>query len=322
MVRFNIRAVGIGGTEELFLKFFANSESYSTYQIYTKMEKGMAYKNVHTRVKRLLELNLITQMEVKKGAKFYKISPYGLIHYISYIITENHRFIIYNLDNPVMQYLLLQIFEKDTVNDFWNLKEFHSREIMQYLHDCCYITRNACKTIWQRINRYGVGDLLPKGDILHKYYTCLYKKLPIDELVLKEINEYQSKIKKIVSDDVTTTTTTTSNQYKELKIYYSSRFRNDSEPFLLREIYSFLLNNIAWPIEDKAESLVFNILAGLGEIVQKDDIYNQEKLEEITQYMRDFSLRKMMRDKSFFNIASEIEKDYDSGFKQLLYYHH
>ena len=142
--------VGIGGTEELFLKFFANSESYSAYQIYIKMEKGMAYKNVHTRVKRLLELNLITQIEgeFKKGAKFYKISPYGLIHYISYIITENHRFIIYNLDNPVMQYLLLQIFEKDTVNYFWNLKEFHSREIMQYLHDCCYITRNACKTIW------------------------------------------------------------------------------------------------------------------------------------------------------------------------------
>ena len=145
------------------------------------------------------------------------------------------------------------------------------------------------------------------------------KKLPIDELVLKEIDEYQSKIKKIISDDVTTTK---SNQYKELKNYYSSRFRNDSEPFLLSEINRFLLDNIVWPIEDKERSLVFNILAGLGEIVQKDDIYNQEKLEEIMQYMRYFSIRKMMRDKSFFNIASEMKKDYDSGFKQLLYYHH
>jgi hypothetical protein len=78
----------LGSAEVNILNIFAKSDSQSAHGILKELKaavrhtgKDPGYKDVHKRVKRLLQLKLIYQTEnhFERGTKHYKITPYGLI---------------------------------------------------------------------------------------------------------------------------------------------------------------------------------------------------------------------------------------------------
>ena len=105
----------LGSAEIEILTIFAHSKSQSVYGIFKELERlaktwrrerSSAYKDVHKRVKRLVHLKLIDQIfeeHYERGAKHYKITPYGLITYASRVLTDDHRYITYNKENTVIQ---------------------------------------------------------------------------------------------------------------------------------------------------------------------------------------------------------------------------
>jgi len=74
------KMVNLGITEDTFLYLFS-LRPYSTYDIMKKLPQKMAYKNVHTRVRRLKELGLIDFYANKydgRAAILYQITESGL----------------------------------------------------------------------------------------------------------------------------------------------------------------------------------------------------------------------------------------------------
>jgi hypothetical protein len=67
--------------------------------------------------------------------------------------------------------------------------------------------------------------------------------------------------------------------------------------------------------------LAFNIVSQLGEMVINSKIESQDKLEELFEWERDYSLRHMLKDKRFIELVRALKKEFDIGYKQFLYYH-
>ena len=67
--------------------------------------------------------------------------------------------------------------------------------------------------------------------------------------------------------------------------------------------------------------LAFNIVSQLGEMVINSKIESQDKLEELFEWGRDYSLRHMLKDKRFIELVRAVKKEFDIGYKQFLYYH-
>lgn len=74
-------------------------------------------------------------------------------------------------------------------------------------------------------------------------------------------------------------------------------------------------------LEEKAKSLVFNIVSSLGDIVDSEKIVYQEQLEELFHLQRDVAFLHIVKDKKFFRVLTELRKDFDLGYNQFLYYH-
>ena len=73
------------------------------------------------------------------------------------------------------------------------LKPFPALDIEQYLHDCCSITINVCKSLWTRFERYNISDILPPDDIIQKYMPHLDNR-PVEQYVLDDIKEYEKRL--------------------------------------------------------------------------------------------------------------------------------
>lgn len=154
-----------------------------------------SYKNTHKRVKRLAQLKLIEEIKghFERGAKHYRVSTYGLISYVGRIITESEGHIKNNKKDIVIQCLLLQFFEEETIDSFYLLKAFPTIEIGNYLHDCCSVTISICKEIWNRIKRSQIEDILPSDEVIQKYMTYLDGK-KVDKSILNEVIEYEKRL--------------------------------------------------------------------------------------------------------------------------------
>ena len=188
------------------LDYFANNESQSVYGIFKELKgeaeeygriKSSAYKDVHKRVKRLAQLKLVEQINehFDRGAKHYRITPYGLITNLDMAMGDDDEFILMNKENIVIQSLLLQFFEEQTIDSFYLLKEFPTRDIGNYLYECGSITRDTCKKFWTKFNRYKITDILPSDDVIQKYMAYLDGKL-VDQNVMNEIKEYERRLEK------------------------------------------------------------------------------------------------------------------------------
>ena len=84
-------------------------------------------------------------------------------------------------------------FEDETIDSFHLLKPFPALDIEQYLHDCCSITINVCKSLWIIFERYNISDILPPDYIIQKYMPHLDNR-PVEQYVLDDIKEYEKRL--------------------------------------------------------------------------------------------------------------------------------
>jgi hypothetical protein len=73
-------------------------------------------------------------------------------------------------------------------------------------------------------------------------------------------------------------------------------------------------------LEDKARLLTFDVIYELGDIINLQEIKSFNELEELLAGGRDHSLRNMLKDKKFLEMVKSIKQNFDSGYKQFIYY--
>ncbi|MGH9965345.1 MAG: hypothetical protein ACRD5E_11040 [Nitrososphaeraceae archaeon] len=346
------RPPDLGEMEYRILDYFAFSESQSVYGIFKelKMEateygrtRSSAYKDVHKRVKRLSQLQLIEKVNehFERGAKHYKITPYGLITNLDMAMGDDDEFILMNKENVVIQSLVLQFFEEQTIDSFHLLKEFPTRDIGDYLHECGSITRDICREFWTRFDRYKIADILPPDYVIQKYMAYLDNK-SVDLNIQNEIRKYEERLEKRLkrcntdgdseNKELARTVDFYNREYFQFhtKKYYEMHSNNpfirdfgkDRPPFPLLYIYYDIVVLLGNRLEEKTRLLAFSLVSQLGDLINSYKIQNKEDLEEnILEERRDYSLRYMLKDKKIIDLIKDIKVDFDTGYKQFMYYH-
>jgi hypothetical protein len=331
------------------LTIFASSESQSAYGIFKELkrlakmwhrERSSGYKDVHKRVKRLVHLKLIDQIEehFERGAKHYKITPYGLITYAGRVLTDDHAYITYNKENTVIQSLLLEFLEEETIDSFYKLKEFPGADIGEYLQECCSMTADICKNFWTKIERYKITDILPDDYTIQKYMSYLDGK-PVDRHILDEIEKYRKRLAaKLTSNEESDKRELTNEVdwynrkyfsaqairgYEEYKLTepYSRISLEERPPFPLLDIFQNIGVRLVVGLNQKTELLAFNIVSILGNIITNSKIKTQDELEDYLERRVDYSLSHILKDKRFMELVRTVKEEFDTGYKQFLYYH-
>jgi hypothetical protein len=140
----------IGPLEEEFLEFILRGTS-SAYQIFSRLKKEkdmspIAYKNVHRRIKKLLELNMIeeikTQNGFKHGARNFRLNTRGIVYIFSELGVphKNEILLSYYSENTLFKTFLYPYLETNTIKSAtYSLLKV----IENYLEECCRITRYA-----------------------------------------------------------------------------------------------------------------------------------------------------------------------------------
>jgi hypothetical protein len=91
----------------------------SDERIVKKSDCCYIIKNIHKRVRRLVELQLIEELDThfERGAKHYKITLYGLISYFDYLgVEQGANTILRNKDSILIKSLVLQFFKEETIH--------------------------------------------------------------------------------------------------------------------------------------------------------------------------------------------------------------
>jgi hypothetical protein len=131
----------------------------SVYKLYSKLKEErhpMAYKNVHRRIKKLFESNLIEEIKAedgfKHGARNYKVATRGLIYLFSqaYVPHEKSIFLSYS-ENVLFRTFVYPYFERRTIKSAtYGLY----RLIRNYLEQACQTTRYALERIAAFLTEY------------------------------------------------------------------------------------------------------------------------------------------------------------------------
>lgn len=189
--------VTLGSAERRFLNEMMGKPKsvYSIRSILKDSGHTMAYKNVHTRIKRLEELNLIEKASGKArhgrhGAINYQLTTQGMLYQVSRFVNIDESlswsdFLDYHSDNVIFETLVLPYFEKDTIKRA-GVKLYFA--IVLYLGDCYNITLDAADRIRKAIEEHNKDD--------QEYYT---KRLKEDlewqprEFVLKLVTNFLRK---------------------------------------------------------------------------------------------------------------------------------
>ena len=272
-----------------------------------------------------MKLKLIYQIggQFKRRAKHYRITPYGLITSLAKVVSEDHRHIVYNKDNIVIRSLLLEFFDEQTIDSFYFLKEFPTRDIEDYLHDCCSIITDVCKNFWTKFESYNIMDILPSDDIIQNYMSYLEGK-KVDEHILEVIKEYEKRLmKRLCNNGESTELVRAVDRYNDLvnsgfynKMVSSSvNCLEEKPPFPLLDIYFKVVSDLSIRLEEKTRSLAFSLVSELGQGV--NSLGKGEDEELLWSYNRDLSLIHVFKDKRFIELVNALKKDFDMGYKQL-----
>lgn len=299
----------LGPVEFEMLEYFACRISASTYEVFKMLNttslatrnKPVPYQNIHKRVKRLLQLKLIEEIkgQFERGAKFYKVSTYGLMSYAGTVTTESDGYIKNNKNDIVIQCLLLQFLEEKTIDSFHLLKDFPTREIGDYFHDCCSVTVSTCKELWNKIRQYQIDDILPSDEVIQKYMSYLDDK-KVDQSVLNEIIQYEKRLLRKSQNDENLRLIS-----HELKDKRSASKKGRFPPFPLDEIYDHILCRLRFQLEAKIKSLAKTLVIHLSEM----DIESKAQ--------KDDSLAAILTDKKFLKWVDLMKKDFDKDYENF-----
>jgi hypothetical protein len=162
----------------------------------------------------------------------------------------------------------------------------------------------------------------------------------VDQIVLDEIKEYQKRLTAKLRNDVNESDdrqlANAIDKYD--KKYFSSKYieyfkgykrvrpqiRNYVEerpPFPMLDIFHDIVWDLGVRLDDKTKLLAFHIVSILGDLINSKKIKNQDELEDLFESGRDYSLRGILKDKRFIEIVRAIKEEFDTGYKQFLYYH-
>jgi len=113
----------VGDKAMEILAYFSESDHMSAYDVFTAINKSgnkIAYKNVHKRVQRLLELNLIkpSGKGKKHGAKLYSLTNCGVFQIVrnSNRGLIDPRFINRYKSHPLFEIFLIPLLEIESLN--------------------------------------------------------------------------------------------------------------------------------------------------------------------------------------------------------------
>jgi hypothetical protein len=141
----NYNRISLGSAERLFLILYCLNDNFSASKLHAYLkntEKPMAYKNVHKRVKRLQDLNLIEEVKEKRGRWRneikYKVTPFGLFQRLLLVEVPVSRAAILrrNKDSLILQTILYRYFEPKSIAKF---ESYALRIIANYLKKCCEV---------------------------------------------------------------------------------------------------------------------------------------------------------------------------------------
>jgi hypothetical protein len=150
----------LSDTENRFLLEIMG-EPKSAYTIFTILKdknRPIAYKNVHTRIKRLEYLKLIQKSPGKfaRRAIKYKLTTQGLFYLLSQYVAYKLGIFWkdlwkYYADDIIVRTLILPYFEIDTLkNAQYNL----SSSVLSYLRNCYLVTLDGCEYIKKFMIKY------------------------------------------------------------------------------------------------------------------------------------------------------------------------
>lgn len=189
----NYNEISLGPREREFLQLIALNESHSSYDIFTYLRDNnekdknesysiMAYKNVHKRIKRLEVLGLIEKIEqeLQHRAIKYRLTARGLFQCLLENLGYDCLFSDkgYN-ENIIMQTILYQFFELETVKKFLNL-----RPRMKLLN--LYL-RNCSQALLQKIKEYQLLGVREK-------YKKEWLPYDMDKVIENEIRKFVFEI--------------------------------------------------------------------------------------------------------------------------------
>ncbi len=341
----------LGPTEIDILTIFAKSDSNSAYGILKLLklaakgkgrEKSPAYKDVHKRVKRLLELGLIYQTEdhFERGAKHYRVTPYGLIASLDKDIfipslgfckepnyDDDYGQITFNADNIIIRSLLYELLEQETISKFGELPDYFTMRIKQYLHDCCSTTIDLCERFWRGIERFKIADILPSDDMLQKYMSYLGGN-KVEQKVIDEIKEYEERLQRRldngeVKDKELANEVGKYSDWSELtdNVPEFMSLPDRKPPYPLLKLYVFVVSNLDAMLEAKTRSFIFNFVTFVGENIKYMQSLVAEKTEQLDVdlgYLGIKGLFYIARDRRFMELLKAFKRDFDAGSEHLI----
>jgi len=241
-----------------------------------------------------------------RHARYYRASTYGLISYFGRVITKSDGHIKHNKEDIVIQCLLLQFFEEKTIDSFYRLGLFPTKEICDYLHDCCSVTISICREHWNKIKQFNIEDILPSDEVIQKYMAYLDGK-KAGQFVLKEIIQYEKRLLK-------------QSQINEgLRLIYNRLKENQTASFKKAPVpLGYIYDNIVCIIKDelkaKIESLTNTLVTGLGEYIS---LFEEEKT---VVSLSDHSLLHILKDEKFFKLVMTMKENFNLGYEKFLHY--
>lgn len=134
----NYKRIDLGEREAEFLARIGEgfNSSYKIFSQLKKMGRSMDYKNVNTRIRRLHELNLITEAKGESihNAKFFALTSEGIFYLLTQRQPISLQWLIEYKNNLILKTLLYQYFDEDTVA----IDVRETDEIARYLRECCH----------------------------------------------------------------------------------------------------------------------------------------------------------------------------------------
>jgi hypothetical protein len=101
---------------------------------------------------------------------------------------------------------------------------------------------------------------------------------------------------------------------------YNRNYLKEKPPFPLFDIYNDVVWELSIRLEEKTKLLAFNIVSQLEEMITNSKIESQDQLEDFLKKGRDYSLSHILKDKRFIELVRAVKKEFDTGYKQFLYY--
>ena len=331
------------------LTFFIYNLELTAYQIYKMLEKNdekISYKNTHKKITNLLKLRLIekTREEFHQhGAIFFKLSPLGLLYFLS-LGKKNflrlgalERF----KDDMFFNFFVWPYFNSNTI--FKLKSETHCNNFLEYFRKICDEIKVNFKRLdevmehdkyvdahviyWSEFSRASIDEYC--SDTIHSYLLYLKENFDLDWINKdKEVNIetlsndkiilfFENNTLELVKDDTLHQVNLLySNEILETYSYEKLRYKNhqDYKLFLRIDVSveSYLDNMISDFIPEKIREFIKELSLSLLEE------YDYDLRSKLTKHILVHDKEILKKDSKFIKILNETKRSFDLKFEEFM----